>query len=351
MNDMNDKPLQAALSVESLSFGYQTEDTLKNITFDVNPGEVACLIGPSGCGKSTLLRLIAGFEQPRSGRISLNGKCLSDRDQVLPPQHRGVGMLFQDLALFPHLTVTQNLAYGLQQGNENRVKELLSLCRLSEYKDRYPHQLSGGQKQRVALARAMAPKPDLILLDEPFSSVDSDLQNAMVMEVRDMLVEDHATALWVTHSLSEACAVADHVGVMLAGELMQFDQPETLFEQPQNKSVAAFLNRDNIIQAQPQAGGLADSVLGVFGVSNASDITSMDGCHILLKPERIKLKANPSQKHLVKRCHYVGGYYLIEVTLENGEDIVVHHDTPMGKNQTVDVAYRCEHQQVRALLL
>lgn len=343
---MNKKNRPAALQIESLAFSYREQATLRHISFEVSRGEVACLIGPSGCGKSTLLRLIAGFEQPQSGHIRLNGQLLSDPEHVVPPQQRGVGMLFQDLALFPHMTVEQNIAYGLAAGNQSRVDELLALCRLDSFKTRYPHQLSGGQQQRVALARTMAPKPDLILLDEPFSSVDADMQSNMACEIREVLVQDQATALWVTHSLSEACAVADHVGLILGGELKQFDYPQTLCEQPETTEVAQFINHGNVMRAKYLGSNQAKTALGMVYLNNTMTIKEGGEMSVLMRPDDLLIEPDESEGHCIQRCVYQGGHHLLDVRLSHGERVQVFSAKAHELNQKVAVSFRSAQKPV-----
>ncbi len=214
------------LDIHGITCRYGAKEIFANLAFKVEKGSIACLLGPSGCGKTTALRAIAGFEPVHSGRIVLDGMTLSGPGMTLPPEQRHVGMVFQDYALFPHLNVADNIAFGLQKQTryekERTTTELLELIRLRDSAKAYPHQLSGGQQQRVALARALAPKPKLLLLDEPFSNLDTELRRSLSLEVRAILKEYGTTAILVTHDQTEAFNVADVIGVMASGKLLQW---------------------------------------------------------------------------------------------------------------------------------
>lgn len=215
------------LIVDNVSVGYGQTLVASNISFSLNAGELAGLLGPSGCGKTTILRAIAGFEPLRSGSFGLDGQVLSCRDYSLPPEQRNIGMMFQDFALFPHLNVRDNIGFGLQKlprkSRQKRVSELLELMQLPDLAKRYPHKLSGGQQQRIALARALAPKPRLLLMDEPFSSLDTDLRESLASEVRTILKSEKITGILVTHDPQEARKFADKLGVMKHGKLAHWD--------------------------------------------------------------------------------------------------------------------------------
>src|SRR5690554_4300404 len=218
---------------------------VNQLDLQLEQGEVGCLLGASGCGKTTILRAIAGFEPLQSGMIRLAGRELSAGAQQIAPEQRGVGMMFQDYALFPHLTVEKNIGFGLRRQCKAervaRIDEMLELVGLQAERKRYPHELSGGQQQRVALARALAPAPSLLLLDEPFSNLDPDLRERRALDLRDILKRARTTALLVTHDQHEAFALADHVGVMQAGHIEQWDTPYRLYHQPATREVADFV--------------------------------------------------------------------------------------------------------------
>nr|WP_255486441.1 MULTISPECIES: ABC transporter ATP-binding protein [unclassified Luteimonas] len=216
-------------------------------------GTIGCLLGASGCGKTTVLRAVAGFEPVRKGSITLDGGCVSRPGLSLPPEQRLVGMMFQDYALFPHLDVAANVAFGLQRlaraPRAARVAELLALVGLSTSAGAYPHELSGGQQQRVALARALAPGPALLLLDEPFSNLDTDTREHLALELRALLKAAGTTVLMVTHDQAEAFAMADRIGVMDRGRILQWDGAEALYRQPADRFVAGFIGRGALVPA------------------------------------------------------------------------------------------------------
>ncbi|MCX5591825.1 ABC transporter ATP-binding protein [Alcaligenes endophyticus] len=251
----------AFLSLQDITLSYETSKGLKpvvqGLSLSLRKGEIGCLLGASGCGKTTVLRSIAGFEPLRSGRISLGEQILSLPNQQLAPEQRNVGMMFQDYALFPHLTVAKNVAFGLRRWDkadrEARVDEMLKLVDLHNLCNRYPHELSGGQQQRVALVRALAPRPALLLLDEPFSNLDVDSRERLAFEVRDILKATCTTAILVTHNQAEAFAIADRIGVMQTGKILQWDTPYGLHHQPVNDFVADFIRKEAIMAQRAQA--------------------------------------------------------------------------------------------------
>ncbi|MBO1436388.1 ABC transporter ATP-binding protein [Meiothermus sp. CFH 77666] len=259
---------------------------VQEVSFEVGQGEIFALLGPSGCGKTTTLRLVAGFEQADSGQIWLDGQEISQR----PPEERGIGFVFQDYALFPHLSVLENVAFGLRhlrgKARQERVLEVLGLVGLTVFKDRKPGELSGGQQQRVALARAIAPGPKLVLLDEPFSSLDAALRQSTRDEVRSLLKQSGIGAILVTHDQEEALSVADRLAVMRAGQLEQTGTPEEVYHHPRTPFVAQFLGRTNLIPGE--ARGLeADTPLGHIVLAEEAH-----GAVLLsLRPEGLSLAA------------------------------------------------------------
>lgn len=253
--------IQVRLDQVSKSFG--PVQAVDGVSFSLAWGEIMALLGPSGCGKSTTLRLIAGFEQPDEGEVRIGGRLVAAPAKHVPPEQRHVGMVFQDYALFPHLTVSQNVAFGLQhlpRRERRRVSdEILAQVGLAGLGDRYTYELSGGQQQRVALARAMAPKPDVLLLDEPFSNLDASLRQRMREEVRAILKESGITAIIVTHDQKDAFVVADMIAVMNEGKIVQIGTPQQVYTRPATEFVAAFIGHRNIVRGQfdPNLGCIA----------------------------------------------------------------------------------------------
>ncbi len=240
-------PIDPLLELRNIHHAYGRQMVVNDLSFTLDKGMIGCLLGPSGCGKTTILRCIAGFEPIRAGEIIVNGKVISNVGFCMPPEQRHIGMVFQDYALFPHLSVGENTGFGLhrlpKQDRAARVAEILRVVGLAEVAGKYPHQLSGGQQQRVALARALAPKPDLLLLDEPFSNLDVTLRGRLSLEVRDILKSQNATAILVTHDQDEAFAIADEIGVMHQGEIQQWDSAYNLYHRPANRFVANFIGQ------------------------------------------------------------------------------------------------------------
>ncbi|MFM7717006.1 MAG: ABC transporter ATP-binding protein, partial [Microcystis sp.] len=229
-----------------------------NISFSLTEGEILGLLGPSGCGKTTLLRMIAGFEKPSQGVIELGGRIVADEKTFIPPEKRNTGMVFQDYALFPHLTIAENIAFGLKNSGEKlssrainaRVAETLDLVGLQGLEKRYPHQLSGGQQQRVALARALAPKPSLILLDEPLSNLDVQVRQRLRHEIRHILKATGISAIFVTHDREEAMVISDTIAVICQGKLEQINNPEEIYSHPASRFVAEFVTQANFLPAR-----------------------------------------------------------------------------------------------------
>jgi len=287
------------LTLENLTKTYAPghPPVVDDLTLTADAGELVALLGPSGCGKTTTLRLIAGLERPDAGRVVIDGIETAGPGRFLQPEKRGVGLVFQDYALFPHLTVLQNVMFGLSgRGRTERAREVLNLVGLTVFEKRYPHQLSGGQQQRVALARALAPRPRLVLLDEPFSSLDAALRHATRAEVRAILREAHATAILVTHDQDEALAFSDRVIVMRAGRIEQAGPPEIVYRQPATAFVASFLGRSNLLRGTGQ-GQQAATALGLIPLATPAHGPVL----VSLRPEDLRFSSDGVPAVIVRR--------------------------------------------------
>jgi iron(III) transport system ATP-binding protein len=337
-----------ALAVQALTIRYPSASraAVEGLSFSLAAGDIACLIGASGCGKTSALRAIAGFLTVHAGQIALGQTVLNDTNIHCPPQRRGIGLMFQDLALFPHLTVAQNIAFGLSQWPKSeqsaRTQHLLSLVGLQGLASRYPHELSGGQQQRVALARALAPKPKLLLLDEPFSSLDANLRRQLALDIRLILKAEGVTALMVTHDQHEAFAFADVVGVMNRGRMEQWATPYTLYHQPSTRYVAQFIGEGAFLPGQRTL----DSAHEHEHVSiELGDITPADttahahdekhAVDVLLRPDDVVHDdASPLQAVVVRKA-FRGAEFLYTLRLDSGREVLAlvpsHHDHAVGE--------------------
>ncbi len=266
----------------SKRFGAAGPPAVDGLSLRVSEGEILALLGPSGCGKTTTLRLIAGLESPDAGTITLRGQIVAGPGRAVPPEERGVGIVFQDYALFPHLTVADNVAFGLPRAaRRSRVEAVLELVGLGGFGPRYPHELSGGQQQRVALARALAPAPALLLLDEPFSNLDADLRAQMRDEVERILRTSGTTAVFVTHDQEEAFTLADRVGVLLAGRIEQLAPPQELYHRPATRFVAAFVGAADFLPGVVSTQGIVTEV-GTF--ANVDQLAAGARVDVMIRP-------------------------------------------------------------------
>jgi len=292
-----------------------------DISFKVTKGEVLALLGPSGSGKTTVLRLIAGFEVPDHGKISLGSQEVSRPDHCLPPEKRGVGMVFQDYALFPHLTVAKNVAFGLRRigaaDRKQRVMEILTLVGLTGFERCYPHELSGGQQQRVALARAIAPNPIVVLLDEPFSNLDPDMRSRMRYEVQQILKRVGTTAILVTHDHEEAFAMADHIAVLNAGRLEQLDTPEVIYHTPSTPFVADFVGHADFLPGSVEGDGFIHTEIGQF--PNEMGYPEGASLVVMIRPDDIHLVPDPKGIGRVVSRQFRGSENLYQISLTSGQ--------------------------------
>jgi iron(III) transport system ATP-binding protein len=290
------------------------------VTLDVHEGEVLALLGPSGCGKTTTLRLIAGFERPDAGTVVLAGNEVVGPGGFVPPERRRIGVVFQDYALFPHLTVAQNIGYGVRDraARAARVAEMLELVGLGAEAARMPHEVSGGQQQRVAMARALAPEPALVLLDEPFSNLDAALRARVRGEVRAILREAGATAVFVTHDQEEALSLADRIAVMRTGRVLQVDEPARLYAQPADRFVATFVGDADLLPGEIDGDSVATAV-GRLRLAEANGLTGV--VDVALRPERVKLRLDGGGHAVVAALTYFGHDQLVEATLDDGRRV------------------------------
>jgi len=323
------------LEVENLRHAYGEQEVVRGLSFSLARGAIGCLLGPSGCGKTTVLRCIAGFEGIREGEIRLAGKVVSGSGVMLPPERRRIGMVFQDYALFPHLSVAGNIAFGLHAApaaeRSARVQELAKLVGLSAALDRFPHEISGGQQQRVALARALAPRPELLLLDEPFSNLDVDLRERLSLEVRDIIKASGATAILVTHDQQEAFAMADEIGVLHLGRIQQWDAPYNLYHRPANRFVADFVGQGVFLPAQALDGHQLQIELGTL----QGDAHGLQQLEVLLRPDDVVHDdAAPTQAEVVHKA-FRGAEILYTLRLASGRKVLAlvpsHHNHALGE--------------------
>jgi iron(III) transport system ATP-binding protein len=305
------------ISWQDVDRSFGGSKALDRFTLDVDEGAILCLVGPSGCGKTTALRVLAGFDRPDAGRVEIRGRTVVDGSSFVPPERRSVGMVFQDYALFPHLTVEANIRYGLGPTQRNRVGEVLELTGLEGMGDRMPHELSGGEQQRVALARALAPRPDAILLDEPFSNLDASLRDRMRREVRRILNDAGTTAVLVTHDQEEALAVADTVAIMRSGTVLQVGTPTEVYQRPADPWVAGFLG-DSVGLTGHVAGGKVSTVLGSFLYRGP-----LEGpVEVMVRPEWIEPTPDDGGDVTVVDREFYGHDQMLELELPGGTRII-----------------------------
>ncbi|MHA6492895.1 ABC transporter ATP-binding protein [Pseudomonas borbori] len=311
------------LSLRDLSCGYHEHKVVQNLNLHLNVGDIGCLLGPSGCGKTTTLRAIAGFEPVVEGEIQLADEVISRAGFTLAPEKRRIGMVFQDYALFPHLNVSENIAFGIRKhANWERIThELLELVKLNHLGKRYPHELSGGQQQRVALARALAPEPRLLLLDEPFSNLDGELRRRLSHEVRDILKARGTSAVLVTHDQEEAFAVSDHVGVFNAGKLEQWDTPYNLYHEPLTPFVASFIGHGYFIRGQLLSPDSVQTELGLIRGNRAYTWPVGSAVDVLLRPDDIVYAPDSPQKALIVGKTFLGAATLYRLQLQTGSQL------------------------------
>ena len=334
------------LEIKGVSVAYGNTTIVQGVDLHLEGGDIGCLLGPSGCGKTTLLRAVAGFEPVATGEIWLQGRLVARPGFGLPPEERRAGMVFQDFALFPHLSVARNIAFGLRRrgGRERqaRVAELLDLIGLPGSGEKYPHQLSGGQQQRVALARAMAPRPDILLLDEPFSSMDVALREQLAREVRDLLKRDGVTAILVTHDQFEAFAMADQIAVLFGGRLHQVATGFELYHEPADRFVANFIGQGVMLPGRVRDERQVETELGLLAGGRPHGLAVGAEAEVLLRPDDILHDDDsPLRAEVVNRA-FRGAEYLYTLRLASGQDLLClvqsHHNHAIGEHIGIRVA-------------
>lgn len=327
------------LALQQVSVAYQQSQVVKAISLTLQRGDIGCLLGPSGSGKTTVLRAIAGFEPVSQGEVRINDDVISAVDVMQNPEQRHIGVVFQDYALFPHLTVAQNICFGLwrqpKAQQQQKLQQLLKLVGLTGMGQRLIHQLSGGQQQRVALARALAPEPRLILLDEPFSGLDADLRDSLARDIRTILKQLNITAVMVTHDQHEAFAMADWIGVMAHGTLQQWGTPYQLYHQPVNRFVADFIGQGTMIRGQMLDAFQVNTCLGVIQQTQDSGFQAGAAVDLLVRPDDILHDdASPLRAKVLSRA-FRGAHMLYQLQVGENEQVSClapsHHQHQLGE--------------------
>ena len=334
------------LALENISHAYGCQEVVRDLSLELESGEIGCLLGASGCGKTTVLRLIAGFEAPRQGSIRLHDETVATIGRSTPPEQRHIGMVFQDYALFPHLTIAENIGFGLRASasarKTARVGEMLDLIGLGGRGTKYPHELSGGQQQRVALARALAPHPHLLLLDEPFSNLDVELRERLSLEVRAILKAAGTAAILVTHDQHEAFAVADVIGIMNAGRIEQWDTPYNLYHRPMTRYVADFIGQGafitgKVIDRESVAIelGTLKSQLPLECTESCANCSRDCGLDILLRPDDVIHDDHAVTQATVVAKSFRGAEFIYTLRLPSGAEVLSlvpsHHNHAIGE--------------------
>ncbi len=341
--------MNKAIKIKDLSVSIEGRSILENISFELEEVGIACLLGPSGCGKTTLLRCIAGFEDQQQGEVWIKGVRASNPTHQLPVEQRQIGMVFQDYALFPHLTVAENIIFGLKNLKADQVKqrldELVQLLSLQKHIRKYPHSLSGGQQQRVALARAMAPRPGVLLLDEPFASLDIELREQIARELRQILKQDGITTIMVSHNQLEAFAMADVIGVMNEGQLLQWDKAFKLYHEPQTSDVADFIGEGVFISGEVINEKEVNTEIGNIQSTSSHGLEQGIKVNVLIRPDDI---LHDDASHMTARVMdkaFRGAEFLYTLELDSGVRVLSlvpsHHDHPI--NEPIGIRLEIDH--------
>lgn len=329
-----------ALECRGLSKKFGDTQALVDFTLSVPQGRIVALLGPSGCGKTTALRLIAGFDTAEAGSLVIAGQTVQHGNHSVPPEKRKVGMVFQEGALFPHLTVEQNIAYGLPRGNgrKERVSQVLDLVGLRDFGHRMPHQLSGGQQQRVALARALAPQPELLLLDEPFSNLDPSLREQVRRDVVEILRASNVTAIFVTHDQDEALFIGDTVAVMHNGRIEQADSPEVIFHEPATRFVAEFIGTVDFLPAWQDQDRLMTEVGAATWDASQGDGVEVE---VMMRPDCLNFHPSDDGQGVITAREFRGAFYMYRVSLPSGNAVrcLLPHtcEYPLGSKVNVEL--------------
>ncbi|MBD2577040.1 ABC transporter ATP-binding protein [Oscillatoria sp. FACHB-1406] len=329
-------------------YSSQAPPAVNAVTLTLHSGDILSFLGPSGCGKTTLLRLIAGFERPDGGTIEIASRKVAGLGHWLPPEKRGVGMVFQDYALFPHLNVSQNVTFGLSNSSgklsaaaQQRAGEVLALVGLQGLEKRYPHQLSGGQQQRVALARALAPRPQLVLLDEPLSNLDAQVRLRLRQELREILKAAGTSAIFVTHDQEEALSISDWIAVMRQGQLEQFGSPETIYQEPATHFVAEFVAQSNSIPARREGKGWVTEI-GYFQDNKNDNNDNIERGELMVRQEDLILQEDEAGEAVVRDRQFLGREHRYRLETPSGRELIARMDAlkvlPVGARIKVSVA-------------
>lgn len=309
---------ESFLTLNHVSIAYQKNTVINDCQLSLAQGKILSLLGSSGCGKSTLLKAIAGLLPISHGEITLDNTLIAKTGYQKSPKKRGVGMIFQDYALFPHLTVSENVSFGLHQLNDKHRRCLagLSLVRLDQFADRYPHELSGGQQQRVAIARALVCKPKVLLFDEPFSNLDVAVRKTLMEDIKQLLNDHEMTAIFVTHDRNEAFAMADNIAIMRDGAIAQFGKPEMLYDHPADADIATFLGYGMVLPVSETANGW-QTAIGMIDKKHQQAITFWqqdDGTnHVYLRPHQLHLSVDPAGQAIVKDYSFRGDLLIYQL--------------------------------------
>ncbi|QLB18491.1 ABC transporter ATP-binding protein [Mannheimia granulomatis] len=328
----------SVLTIKNLCLDFGQTSVLQSLNLAVNENEIICLLGASGCGKTTLLKAIAGLLPIEQGDIHLAGECLKSK----AVENRQIGLIFQDYALFPHLTVAENIQFGLSKlaktEQESITEKMLSVVKLQGLESRFPHELSGGQQQRVAIARALACRPQLLLLDEPFSNIDSQTRYAMIQEIKQILKSQNVPAIFVTHSKEEAFAFADKIAVMDKGKIIQFGRPNELYHSPVNPFVADFLGGTNYLSCTVSEEKLLRSPIGEFRLFPEMEVKK-GACQWMLRPEQLILKPNELGLGKVAGKLFLGLYYRYQIAI-NGVELTAYQTQELKLGEQVEVGFQ-----------